>query len=163
MGARGLCRERWVYVQRLWERGSCTLVLALVSFCLSNAVGPAWSSFFHSCSTVLVFVLLSALQICQWFPHCVKEQNKIRLHIPLVWSDPCLSVILHLLPPSSSPREFWSPGFFAFLKSTVFILDSELWNSSVSRNPAYFLSSTYHNLESSYFVCCIYLCFLKIA
>lgn len=159
-GSRGLWRERGVCVPRLWE---CSLSAPVTPGfrLLSHAVGPAWT-LLPSCSTQCLYWSL-ALKICQWFPHYTKEQNKIQASLSF-----CINMIRspsvfykHPLPPSSSPREFQLPGFFTFLKSTRFILDSELLSSSISHNLIYVLSSTYVTVWNHliYFVCCVCLFF----
>lgn len=115
-GVRGLCRERWVCVQRPWAAAAPTWVVALVFFSWSNAKGPDCLSFFHACSTVflchIVYRYFSfVLKICQRFSNYPKEQNKTQA---LRSSYLICSLSAFHTTSSTNPLltgEFWSPGF----------------------------------------------------
>lgn len=123
-------------------------------FLLSNPRAPNWSPFFHSCFAQYSYSS-PAFKIFQWFFHHTKEQNKIQAsHSSRMISSLSSFDTTSSTTPLLTQRILvpWLP----FLKSTKFILDSELLHSSLFHNFISFFSS-YHNIESSYFMFCVYL------
>lgn len=140
-GARDLCRETRVCVQRLREQlAACEPGAGRQLYVLVQC------SSFRSCST-LYFYCSPAFKIFQCCFHDTTEQNEIHASRSSCVSGSLSVCHLCLLPPPH-PANSSPPASLLFSSSTRVIPDSELWNSSLSQNPIYFLCSTYHNLES---------------
>ena len=160
VGARGLWRERWVYVQRFWEYSCSAPVTALVSVCFMQWVLPGPSSLPvpHS-----VYTDLLPLKSVSDFPITLKNKIKSRLHFPFVsvWSDPCLSFVNILYHPLPHPESSSRLGSSLFSNPSGSFLMQSCWIPLISHNPIYVLFSTYVTVWNHliYFVHCVCLCF----